>query len=328
MNHGLISIIIPVYNREDKIGRCLDSILAQTFHDLEILIVDDGSTDQTLAVCESYIEKDQRIQLFQIEHRGVSAARNKGIEEASGRYLLFVDSDDCIDAEMTAALMAQVKASVLVMCGYVLETENKAYVHVYDEKQAVSLCDKKELAVFSRKSLLNSPCNKLYEHQIIMDRQLRFKEELHCGEDLVFNMNYLLAVDQILVINQPYYHYCWGGSSLSRTLSSNSLLYVEQMRQEVYALLPFYHLKERDIAEIYRSILAMNLNILDAKGFYYRLMKKDWMKEKLNEDLTALKPLLAYTSVFVRLQGWLLEHQLYTIEWLLRRMYRLVRNYQ
>lgn len=102
MDHGLISIIIPVYNREDKIGRCLDSILAQTFHDLEILIVDDGSTDQTLAVCESYMEKDQRIQLFQIEHRGVSAARNKGIEEANGRYLLFVDSDDCIDAEMTA----------------------------------------------------------------------------------------------------------------------------------------------------------------------------------------------------------------------------------
>ena len=133
MDHGLISIIIPVYNREDKIGRCLDSILAQTFHDLEILIVDDGSTDQTLAVCESYMEKDQRIQLFQIEHRGVSAARNKGIEEANGRDLLVVDSDECIDAEMTAALMAQVKASVLGMCGYVLDTANKAYVHFYDE---------------------------------------------------------------------------------------------------------------------------------------------------------------------------------------------------
>ena len=105
----MISIIVPVYNRENKVGSCIASILNQTYTDLELILVDDGSTDNSVAVCEEYAKQDKRIRIIQKENGGVSSARNCGIKEARGEYLQFVDSDDTIDKEMTQKLYEAVQ---------------------------------------------------------------------------------------------------------------------------------------------------------------------------------------------------------------------------
>lgn len=101
----MVSVIIPVYNKEQYLERCLDSVLSQTFRDLEVLLIDDGSTDQSASICESYARKDPRVRVIRRENGGASAARNTGIEEAQGEYIGFVDADDWIEAEMYAMLV-------------------------------------------------------------------------------------------------------------------------------------------------------------------------------------------------------------------------------
>ena len=104
MNNKLISVIVPVYNVEHYLNRCVDSILAQTYSDLEILLVDDGSTDSSGAICDAYARQDARVQVIHKKNGGLSDARNCGIEHAKGRYFCFVDSDDGIAPQMIEVL--------------------------------------------------------------------------------------------------------------------------------------------------------------------------------------------------------------------------------
>ena len=99
MENKLVSVIVPVFNREKEIDRCVKSILNQTYENIELILVDDGSADSSLAICESYSEKDQRVRVFHQENNGVSSARNCGIHKAKGEYLTFVDSDDYIASD-------------------------------------------------------------------------------------------------------------------------------------------------------------------------------------------------------------------------------------
>ena len=100
-----LSIIIPVYNNESYLRPTLQSVLAQTYPDFEVLAVDDGSTDGSLAICQEFAQKDRRLRIIHKENGGVSSARNRGIEEAVGKYIAFVDGDDCIDPEMYTTMI-------------------------------------------------------------------------------------------------------------------------------------------------------------------------------------------------------------------------------
>ena len=122
----MISVIIPVYNVEPYLRKCLDSIVNQTYRDLEILVVDDGSTDGSGAICDSYAEKDERVVVFHTENRGLSAARNLGLDNAKGEWINFLDSDDWMDSECFefAISVAEDKKADLVFWGYVKEYEN------------------------------------------------------------------------------------------------------------------------------------------------------------------------------------------------------------
>jgi glycosyltransferase involved in cell wall biosynthesis len=124
MNSPEVSIIVCIYNAEKYLSRCIDSIIAQTFTHFECILIDDGSTDNSLSICERYRQSDDRIIVIHQENSGVSAARNKGIEVARGKYIFFVDSDDYIQQNMYEKLVAAINDSDTdaVCCGY---TENK-----------------------------------------------------------------------------------------------------------------------------------------------------------------------------------------------------------
>ena len=177
LSDSTISIIVPVYDVEKYVSDCLDSILNQTYKDIEVIVIDDGSTDQSGAICDTYKKKDSRIKVFHQENKGLSAAKNAGIENASGKYLMFIDSDDSITADMCEKLMnaASNNDGDMVLCNvlYVNE-ENQPISEVPDSYKKLndctmtgrefikSLCDNYNVAFVIS-------CNKLYKNEILRD---------------------------------------------------------------------------------------------------------------------------------------------------------------
>ena len=138
---SLLSIILPVYNVENYLPVCLDSIINQTFRDFELIIIDDGSTDNSLFVCQDYCKSDTRIKIFTQENSGQSVARNRGIREAQGVYVTFVDSDDSIDRHMYEKMMSEAvrTAADVVMCGHrVVSEDGKILEEIRYKKQNLS----------------------------------------------------------------------------------------------------------------------------------------------------------------------------------------------
>jgi glycosyltransferase involved in cell wall biosynthesis len=202
-----VSIIIPVYNAEKYLRQCIDSVIQQTYRDLEIILVDDGSTDNSGKICDEYAIKDSRIKVFHINNSGVSFARNKGIQESSGQYLMFVDSDDYIDLNMVEILISEISQSKsdLVICGYTTVTHEN---YIKSQCKKAFLKGKKEISNYIIKNYhpgyINSPCNKLYRKDLIKHY---FDENQSLGEDLLFNIDYLKSVNSINCINDCLYYY-------------------------------------------------------------------------------------------------------------------------
>lgn len=224
-----ISVIVPVYNAEKTIERCVSSIVRQRFADMEILLIDDGSQDASGAICDKLAEKDGRVRVVHKENQGVSAARNSGMGFASGKYILFVDSDDYLPEFYVEELVkAQEEFGETAFCWTVLQivSENGS---VKEERMSYSeeiraAAGRRDVLKFSARGLLNSPCNKLYHMEIIKERHLRMKEEISIAEDLLFNLQYLDVAGecQIVILNKvPYYYVRNGQVSLDNGYKKN-----------------------------------------------------------------------------------------------------------
>lgn len=195
---GKISVIVPVYKAEGCLSRCVDSILAQTYQNLEIILVDDGSPDASGMICDGYAEKDQRIQVFHQANAGVSAARNTGLKNAVGEWVAFVDSDDWIspDCIQRMASCAEKVPSGLVT-GQLSKSDGSA-LNTRDFTETI-LAGKEFLEHFwilLDTGLLNSVCGKLFCRSKI---ETLFFEEMRCGEDLRFSLDYLKNVERVFV---------------------------------------------------------------------------------------------------------------------------------
>ena len=205
----LISIIVPVYNRAYCLSRCLDSIMNQSYTYWECLLVDDGSTDTSLSVCREYADKDSRFRVFHQENRGVSMARNLGVDHAEGRYVAFIDSDDWVAKNYLEKLYAGTGEKCIAICNSseTFENTTKSAVDVipdgyyaFDNSSADFLAD----YFFSR--VLPPPVCRLYDREIIEREKIRFVRGIHYGEDTVFNCYYLRYVDHIRMMSDVLYH--------------------------------------------------------------------------------------------------------------------------
>lgn len=190
MSSPLISIIIPVYNAEKYLHQCLDSVVAQTYTNWECLLIDDGSKDSSGAICDEYAEKDSRFRVFHKENGGVSSARNLGLDNAKGFWIMFVDSDDYLEVKYLDEIFDNPKYD-LVISGY-REFGIKENIIEYDN-QEVNIID--NLGTIWNKSISNFiywfPWGKLFSSTIIKNNNLRFNEFLFYGEDFCFVMDYL-----------------------------------------------------------------------------------------------------------------------------------------
>lgn len=210
----LLSVIVPVYNRENFLPRCLESLVKQTMESIEILVVDDGSTDASLSIIEQFQEKyPGKIRLFCQEHEGVSAARNRGMKESAGLYITFVDSDDYVDLDgyerVFQVMEAQGKKAAEVIC-------TPARCREEDEWKLIGICpdDAAEKMVIMY-YVTSNVWNKLFHRRLLSIPGVYFTN-LKNGEDTCFSMVAMSWAGQVAYVNEPYYYYELTENSMSR----------------------------------------------------------------------------------------------------------------
>jgi len=227
MNEGgmvmcCVSVIVPIYQVEKYLPKCIDSILAQTFHDFELILVNDGTKDNSPAIMQAYAERDPRIRLVHKENGGLSSARNAGLEVASGEYIAFVDADDYVDPTLLADTVAAMKQSGAdqVLFNYRQVFDNQvcdAYLHFEDE---VIDLEKLGLAQYFYRYWMpykhgQEAWSKLYRRSVIEDNSLRFEPNNEIfAEDTLFSAMYLFHTKKIAALSKPYVYYIQRGDSL------------------------------------------------------------------------------------------------------------------
>lgn len=220
-----ISVIIPVYNVEKYLHRCIDSILAQTFTDFELLLIDDGSKDNSGKICDEYAEKDKRIRVFHKENGGASIARNVGIEYCIGEYIIFVDSDDYISANYLGDLIESVSSSHISL---VLQSPIRVYQDGRKETndlQKFVFSGHEGLKNFIEYGFLkySEPHSKLFRSCIIKLYNIEFPKGIIIGEDGIFISQYLKYTDTIVISDKHGYYYSKYGSSVQSKIYNYNL---------------------------------------------------------------------------------------------------------
>lgn len=217
----LVSIIIPVYNSDRTLHKCVDSVLSQLFTDWELLLIDDGSTDGSGRICDEYVSKDKRIKVFHKENGGVSSARNLGIDNSNGLWLTFIDSDDWIEKGYLSDLLLD--NNVDFVATYYVADGWKNWVSLPFTDKTYNI---ENMHDFLNECILKLifPFGKLFRRDIIEKYRLRFDEKLSYGEDTLFVYNYLRYINSARVTSQSMYHYiCNSVGSLSKKRHSWSL---------------------------------------------------------------------------------------------------------
>ena len=224
MNNEMVSVIIPIYNTQKYLKRCMDSVIEQTYQNIEIILIDDGSSDNSLEICKKYQENDKRVYIISGKNCGVSHARNLGIDKAKGKYLYFVDSDDYLANEAIEKMLIEYKMrnNQLVIAGY-KEIENNLVKEKNWGKQEITNERAKEL-VLHENGVGGYLWNKLFVASLIKKNDIKFQEDISVWEDVLFVMQYLNQCDNVIIINDCIYAYCRReGSAVEHSLYNNKL---------------------------------------------------------------------------------------------------------
>lgn len=229
-----ISVIVPVYNTEKWLRRCVDSILAQTFTGFELLLIDDGSTDGSPSICDEYAGKDSRIRVFHKSNEGVSSTRNLGIVNSVMVFLTFIDADDWVEPDYLENLLAG-KGCDLSVCNYKIDGSDIVWnININDGIQ-----NRNDIRVmfengnFTGCSFLG-PVYKLFKSAIIVRENLRFNEYISSGEDSLFVLEYFCHINNYYGTDKKLYHY-WqpGGELSSHKKLANDFIHLAQETQRV-----------------------------------------------------------------------------------------------
>jgi len=215
-----VSIIVPIYNSEKYLGYCLNSIVSQTYYNIEIILVNDGSTDGSINICENYANLDSRISIINSTNCGVSHARNLGISYAKGKYILFVDSDDIIASKMVETLVTSIEMynAEIAFCGMkIIKEKSRGEIRVVDEFNSSMIgkecvLGEKEFCenfpyLLLHTVILEGPCNRLYKSDILKNNNLLFQEDVSLGEDFIFNLKYYSHCKKYIFLSESYYYY-------------------------------------------------------------------------------------------------------------------------
>lgn len=276
------SVIIPVFNSEKYLYECINSVQEQTHANFEIIIVNDGSTDSSLSIAKKMRKNDERIKIIDKTNSGVSSARNTGINFATGKYIIFIDSDDYLINNRSLEILKTTldygaDAIIYDICfDKFLKKKRSA---VYLDQDSIKEITSEVLIKIIKNEQINSVCNKVYKKSIIDKHNLRFNEEITMGEDLLFNVNYIKHCKTINQINiQLYFYRLSGFESLTTKYIPNK-----------YSELMYVNDKMNDWATQYNNIKLISIikyirikNIISCVNDFHRnnctLSENEWHK--------------------------------------------------
>ncbi len=298
-----LSVIIPVYKVEKYLRQCLDSVVNQTFRDMEIIIIDDGSPDRCGEICDEYARKDNRIFVIHKENGGLSTARNDGIERARGEWLTFVDSDDWCDTDYYENMLKKLngrKADVFVACKHCWEfTDHQVVKRTYPDEfdylkpqEMTSLCAK-VLAPFYKDeknkdaASMGVPWDKLYRTSFIKENGLWFDTNSKAWEDLLFNFCVFRKTKRVIGGSCMGYHYRMVPTSITRRYNPNrpqfNYYFLEQLYKEVGIQednsVIMKAMKTRSIMLILNAIRIYYFNSQNFEPYYKKAQAIKRMKE-------------------------------------------------
>lgn len=261
INTPKISVIVPVYNVEKVLHYCVESILNQAFSDFEMILVDDGSPDESGKICDEYSAKDTRVKVIHKNNGGVSSARNIGIEAARGEYICFVDSDDYLEKDYLEVLLETKRKYPdfdNIWCGFYTVRDyykNKKETVVAEKDKNYSFYNLSGIMDLCEKWLVQMPWNKLFETKKVKENNILFPPELSLGEDYIFNLRYLDCTNgKIVVINKPLYDYLRDGKeSLDNKYYPNLLEIYRRLNSETEKYAQKWELSEEQISKMYNS---------------------------------------------------------------------------
>lgn len=316
MNNPKVSVIVPVYNVEKLLQRCIDSILAQTFTDFELLLIDDGSKDKSGEICDEYAAKDSRIRVFHKQNGGVSTARNIGIDKAQGEWIYFVDSDDIVLPSALGTFCSLIYSdSELVMAGFYTSDENNT---VREQRKMVRQC---ELSVIQALKEMYAPTDfcyqgylwcKLFKRKVILQNNLRFEETISFNEDRLFIVEYLChCLAPISYTTNAVYNYILRTDSAMSTLQKeynkkfatdfDAFVLMYQRISEYTKDKELIHLSLNGICDSYKTNHKMMLNFNQYDRDIHRHMFKCMLQKGaiLQYLKSILRPFLGYMGLLL-----------------------------
>lgn len=277
----MISIIVPVFNVEKYLARCIESIIKQTFKDWELILINDGSKDNSGKICDEYATKDNRIKVIHKKNEGVSKARNTGIALAKGEYICFIDSDDWIEATYLSNFETNRCHYDFYFSGIFYDTYDIVYSY---KKYKERVCrNKYEIRdEFFKQDLLSNgyPWGKLYKSNVIKDNNLRFNENLTINEDHIFVFQYFCCVDTLYITNTAGYHYTVfdnSGRKLSGKINSYTELKsaAEHFELIINKLYPLWNISHNEYSQLINNFVISkrlsalrSLILLNEKRFF------------------------------------------------------------
>ena len=224
-----LSIIIPAYNSEKYLSNCLNSIIYQNPRDIEVIIINDGSTDNTASIANEFSKKYSFINVFHQKNLGVSAARNFGIELAKGNYILFLDADDVFYPDLLNTLKEKTNkiANInLISFGYEEENNKNGKLKSYKnlDLNLSILPGNVFTKLFLSKKVSQHVCSFCYKKEMLETYNIKFNTEIHLGEDIAFQIKCMSVADSVLYLSEIYYRYCYNSSSITKSIYSNKHL--------------------------------------------------------------------------------------------------------
>ena len=276
-----LSIITPVYNVAEYLSTCIQSILVQTYSNIELILVDDGSTDGSGEICDEWASRDKRIRVIHQKNRGVSSARNMGLMKSKGTIIGFVDSDDWIEPEMYEKMINALGDADMIACGYV------DYVRGLDKPilkgmQSVGNCsfEKAIIQMYRKDGFFTSIWNKLYKREILYD--VKFDESIKVGEDELWLISVMKNGCNFGFLPEPLYHYRLRTDSVSRIVTEHDKqLTVLNAKKQVIS-----HLKENKNAQSAAKAIMYHDCFLMAVQWY---CVGDWRRAR--EMMRAIAPM-------------------------------------
>ncbi len=241
---SLISVIVPVYNSEKYLFKCLESLRKQTFKDIEVVLVNDGSVDKSLDICKYFSKIDERFVVYNTQNMGVSHARNFGISKSNSQLINFVDSDDYVEENILEELNNALNNQKydFSMCGYLKRKQFKTDNVEIEQFQCRKFKGKtkaflENILKYYHPPILQGPCWKLFKKSIINDNKIEFNQNMEFGEDLDFVLSYLLHSSNISCINKCLYNYrLQGDQSLSTKFNINKMEVYIQLAEKLETL--------------------------------------------------------------------------------------------